>query len=110
MKATPIPMSSRLAVRARARDRCERCGVGTQSGEWHHRRSRSVRDDLTHNERNGVYLCTTCHAWCHAHPLLARNDGFIVSRHADPTQVPIKHWSLGEVYLLSNATYGRQAA
>lgn len=74
-----IPASSRQIVKARARGRCERCnGVGA---EWHHRRTRSVRDDHRHCPCNGVLLCSGCHQWVHAHPFEARQAGWIVSRH-----------------------------
>jgi hypothetical protein len=60
-------------------------------GHWHHRRSRSVRDDHTHCPCVGVWLCPTCHAWVHAHPEDARNAGLIVSRYiAEPSRIPFK--------------------
>lgn len=80
MRATPIPTRSRALVIARARDRCERCGVLMTVGHWHHRRSRSVRDDHTHCPCNGVWLCRGDHEWVHAHPMEARQGGFILSR------------------------------
>lgn len=89
MKATPIPTSSRKAVRERDRDRCVRCG-GAGSA-WHHRRSRSVRDEHTHHPGNGVLLCKTCHDWVHGHPAAAMDDGLILSRHeAEPCTRPWK--------------------
>lgn len=74
-----------------------RCRVQVFGTAWHHRRSRSVRDDHQHCPCNGITLCATCHAWVHAHPLDARRGGWIVSR-AEPTpwKVPCKaeadHW------------------
>lgn len=105
-KATPIPLTSRVSVRVRADDRCERCGAGAKNGHWHHRRSRSVRDELTHSEFNGVLLCSTCHNWVHANPFLARGQGWIVSRYADPRTIPIEHYSLGLVMLMADSKYG----
>lgn len=99
MKATPIPEESRTKVQLRARFHCERCGAPTMNGHWHHRRSRSVRDELVHSPANGVWLCPTDHAWVHAHPFEARAEGFIVSRHSDPRTEPIQHWALGRTWL-----------
>jgi 5-methylcytosine-specific restriction protein A len=79
--AGEIPTASRQQVRRRDGNRCFRCGAPTLHGEWHHRRSRSIRDEHTHHPCNGILLCGTCHRWVHAHPLLARISGWIVSRH-----------------------------
>lgn len=86
-----IPVQARITVKTRAHFRCERCGVPAPTGQWHHRRSRSRRDEHTHCPCNGVWLCATCHGWVHAHPLEARAEGgFIVSRHVDqPGAVPV---------------------
>lgn len=100
-KKTDIPTKARIAVKIRANEKCERCGMGCQ-GDWHHRRSRSVRDDETHTVLNGVYLCRTCHSWVHANPMLARGQGFIVSRYRIPSEEPFKHWSLGWVIPTDN--------
>jgi 5-methylcytosine-specific restriction protein A len=97
-KATPIPASSRHKVRIRDQGRCARCGAPCD-GQWHHRRSRSVRDLLTHSPANGLHLCATCHGWVHAHPFEARASGWIVSRYADPANEPVQHALYGEVYL-----------
>lgn len=78
-----IPDASRVSVRTRSHHRCERCGVPAPRGEWHHRRSRSVRNEHTHCACNGVWLCGTCHREVHANPVHARDTGFIVSRHID---------------------------
>lgn len=88
-KATGIPEKSRRIVRERAHDRCERCsGHGSQ---WHHRRSRHIRNDHTHHPCNGVWLCDTCHRWVHANPRRAQERGFIVSRYVEePGTVPFK--------------------
>lgn len=85
-----IPESARLAVKSRDNLRCCRCGTPVAPGEWHHRRSRRVVDKHQHHPCNGVLLCPTCHRWVHAHPLLARLSGFIISMHeTDPSLVPI---------------------
>jgi len=71
----------------RERYLCARCGL--KGGEWHHRRSRSVRDEHTHCPCNGVLLCSTCHRWCHTNPFQARAGGFVVSRYATPHDEPV---------------------
>ncbi len=88
MKATAISASARRLVQVRDRFHCVHCGAGTVNGQWHHRRSRSIRDELTHSPANGVYLDSGCHSWLHAHPFEARAVGLIVSRYAIPTEVP----------------------
>lgn len=90
-KAKPIPEKSRSAVQNRDLGRCQRCGGGSQR-HWHHRRSRSVRDELTHSPANGVLLCTWDHAYVHANPKQAMEEGFIVSRYDDPTEISFKRW------------------
>jgi hypothetical protein len=97
VKATPIPQWSRTLVRHRDLDLCARCGM--LGAHWHHRRSRSVRDELTHSPCNGLWLCAFDHAWVHANPREAREAGFIVSRHEDPRYVPVDHAIHGLVYL-----------
>lgn len=87
-----IPETSRVLVKNRDMHRCFRCGApaGAGRGEWHHRRSRSVRDEHRHAACNGVWLCGTCHRWVHAHPFEARGKGLIVSRYsATPCLVPV---------------------
>lgn len=70
------------------------------AGQWHHRRSRRVRDKFRHSPCNGLWLCLDCHAWVHAHPLLARQSGWIVSQHeSDPSSVPVVHALWGRVRL-----------
>jgi hypothetical protein len=88
-KDTQIPERSRRLVRVRQNNQCARCSTGNPS-EWHHRRSRSVRDTHRHCPCNGVLLCKSCHDWVHAHPFEARALGLIVSRHvAEPGSVPV---------------------
>lgn len=59
--------------------------------DWHHRRSRRVRDDHTHCSCVGVWSCRTCHGWIHAHPDAAITEGLIVSQWVtDPWTVPFE--------------------
>lgn len=90
MKATSIPRSSRDAVEQRENGRCARCGG--KGAHWHHRRSRSVRDVITHNPANGVLLCSVDHAYVHANPKQAMEEGFIVSRYDNPTEISFRRW------------------
>ncbi len=67
--------------------------------DWHHRRSKSVRDTLTHSPCNGVWMCRTCHGWVHHNPTEAQVNGWIVSRYDDPREVPVTHALWGRVTL-----------
>ena len=52
-----------------------------------------MRDGHTHCPCNGVLLCNTCHVWAHSHPVMARGQGYIVSRHcSNPGGVVVKAW------------------
>ena len=64
--------------------------------EWHHRRSRSVRDDHTHCPCNGITLCgrgntSGDHGWAHTNAFEARAKGLIISKHDQrlPFEVPV---------------------
>lgn len=105
MKATPIPSRSRNLVVARDRSRCVRCGAPTLPGEWHHRRSRNIRDEITHSPANGILLCDVCHRYVHANPFEARAMGWIVSRYAIPTEEPLVHALYGDVMLDGDGGY-----
>lgn len=102
-----IPERSRNLVRVRDRHRCARCGSPTPVGAWHHRRSRHVRDGsgVVHSPANGVWLCNGCHATVHANPFEARSEGFIVSKWADPREVPVKHALHGVVLLTMDGKF-----
>jgi hypothetical protein len=93
----------------RDQSRCVRCGMMTP-GHWHHRRSRSIRDDITHSPCNGINLCGTCHDWVHAHPFEARAQGWIVSRYKDPRQEPINHFLFGWVLLTEDGGWASAPA
>lgn len=86
-----------LILMARAGYACERCGHADQGIERHHRKRRR---DGGESLPNLTALCTSCHAWCHAHPALARKYGWIVSVTADPIAVPML-WRSREWVLLT---------
>lgn len=90
--ANEIPTSQRAKVNKRDGRHCQRCGVGCMTGEIHHRRSRSVRDDHTHCLCNLVYLCPRCHKWVTEHPFEAYQSGLMVRRAQDPMRFPFKRW------------------
>lgn len=78
MRVKVIPEEQYQEVALRHGGRCLRCGgAGT---DFHHRRSRRVRDEHTHHPCNGIWLCRTCHSWVHRHPALAQDKGWIVSQ------------------------------
>ena len=87
--ASKIPEMARVFVRTRDFHRCVRCKSPAVKGDWHHRRSRSVVDEHQHCPCNGINLCRTCHDWIHQHPFEARQQGWIVSRHASPPDEPV---------------------
>lgn len=97
--ATGIPGHRRSQVKEREHNRCFNCGVPTAHGDWHHRRSRSVRDPHQHCACNGVWLCQTCHDWVHAHPFEARTLGLIVSRHVTNPGTVIATAYFGDILL-----------
>lgn len=91
MSQKNIPTWSRLTVSNRSLRRCERCGG--PGSQWHHRRGRSVVDEHRHCPCNGVWLCHTCHLWCHQNPALAKDEGFIVMRNAQqPSTYGFAHY------------------
>lgn len=92
-----IPEQSRELVKRRAMGRCLRCGG--PGAEWHHRRSRSVRDSHRHCPCNGVWLCGTCHRWVHAHPFEAKADGLIVSKQVGEPGSVVVTAHFGDLFL-----------
>jgi hypothetical protein len=82
-------------VKARAHDRCERCGVQiTWLYSIHHRIARGMGGtSLDPNKpSNLLLLCGSgtsgCHGWVEHHRDDARAAGYLVKRGDDTTQVP----------------------
>lgn len=61
------------------------------------------RNPVTNSAVNGVLLCgsgtTGCHGEVERDRLQAMADGWIVPDHEDPTLIPIRHVTLGLVWL-----------
>lgn len=68
---------------------CAMCG--NSGGEWHHRRRRAVKAGHDpHCTCIGVWLCRTDHAFVHAHPAKAKENGYIIAPYElEPWSVPI---------------------
>lgn len=79
-------------VRWRDRDKCRRCH---ETGEQiHHRKPRGMggtRDPLINSTANLILLCQDCHGWVESNRTAAREQGWLVSQHADPRYQPIDH-------------------
>lgn len=50
-----------------------------------------TRDESINSPANLVLLCQTCHGWVEMHRTAAREQGWLVSQHADPRYQPIDH-------------------
>lgn len=103
--ANEIPTSKRQAVHKRDGRHCQRCGVGCMTGEIHHRRSRSVRDDHTHCLCNLVYLCNRCHRFLTEHPMDGYLTGWMVRRARAPFGTPFKRWDRAWALPMCEGTY-----
>ena len=64
--------------------------AGSGNLHRHHRRSRRVRrDGLANDLSNLLLVCQPCHALIHHERTWAKDHGFIISSHADPTKVHV---------------------
>lgn len=88
-----------LILMDRAGGACERCGKECGPVERHHRmRRREGGDSLA----NLVLVGRECHRQIHAHPVKAREQGFIVPTYGDPETTPVM-WRQREWFVLDNA-------
>lgn len=90
---------TRQVVVLRSGGMCERCG--RVMDDWtpfsvHHRRPRGMGGDkspTTNSALNGLNLCgsgtTGCHGWVETHRAEALDLGLLVSRYANPAEVPV---------------------
>lgn len=104
----PIPSAVSLVIATRDQARCIRCAAA-RGLHRHHRRGRRVQDEHTHCACNLITLCAVCHAWVHANPRLATEQGYMLSRY---TQKPFLHsvihirWK--EVWLFCHGAYSME--
>lgn len=65
------------AVREKDNYTCQRCGKYDKFIHTHHVAPRSRRPDLKLAVANGICLDTECHAWVHANPIAATEQGLL---------------------------------
>lgn len=85
-----MPADVARAVQARAGGMCEALIPGvctTRVEQLHHRRMRSQGG--RHTVQNLAGICEPCHSWVHSHPLVARENGWIVSAYNTPDTAPM---------------------
>lgn len=114
MSFTP---ATRQTIYARAGRCCERCGRYAYGGSIQHRKARGMggsRDPRKSAVSNGVLLCGTattpdgCHTWAEdrRHRAQAEADGWVIAQAGpDPASVPIRHVTLGLVWLSDDGMY-----
>lgn len=92
--------AARQLTYQRAGGRCELCG-GPPT-DYSHRKPRSQGG--TWSPVNALHLCHVCHAYCHAHPEEARDQGWFVASHQNPADVPahLSMWLGTGWFLLSD--------
>jgi hypothetical protein len=101
-----MPEATVRLVKARAQNRCERCGTA-DALRWslHHRKPRGMggsKDPAMNSPANILLLCgsgtTGCHGWVESHREEAYETGLLVYRNDDPAETPVtlRH---GEVWL-----------
>lgn len=102
--ANEIPAAELTLIDARDYGRCARCGG--RGGARHHRRRRRVADTHTHQPCNVVTLCLTCHSDVHAHPTMAKEQGWILKPWTtDPHREAVRHYLYGWVWLQCDGTF-----
>ena len=108
----PELRTSQVIVRARAQDRCERCGTSTLTAgsQVHHRHPRKVggarRNPWINLPGNLLNLCPGCHEWIEHHREDARDCGWLVPMGATISRdAPMLHALHGWVYLTDDGGY-----
>jgi len=100
MGKTRMPTSTVEKVRARANEKCERCG-SSESLRWslHHRIPRGMggsKDPRLNLPSNIIFLCGSgtegCHGWIESHREEAMTDGMLLHRNDDAAELPVKFW------------------
>jgi hypothetical protein len=101
-----MPQTVVKRVHERAGRRCERCGTG-DALRWslHHRKPRGMggtKNPAINSPANLILLCGSgtegCHGWVESHRAASLNDGLLVHRNDDPSEVPVV-LRYGEVFL-----------
>lgn len=93
---------ARRIVRARSGGVCEGCGQAP-AAHWAHRVGEGQGGPWCPS--NGMHLCAPCHAWCHAHPRLAKERGWMLYPTRDPRVEPAEHWLHGRVLLVPDGSF-----
>ena len=99
-----LPAEVEAALQARARGRCELCGLPLQNRcQRHHRKLRSQggRDTVA----NLVLIHPNCHNAVHMNPLWAREHGWIVTSRRNPATVPVTLHTRRPVLLTPDGEY-----
>ena len=106
---------TREVIYQRAGRCCERCPKSAEGGSIHHRRPRGMggtKDPAAGGGPNGVLLCgsgtTGCHGEVESNRVQAIADGWLVPQGVDPATVPIRHRTLGRVWLDDDGMYLHQ--
>lgn len=90
-----FPPAVHDGIRDREGGRCARCAHPClHDGQAHHRRPKGMGGSTaqdTNTHANGLWLCAGCHAWVHAHPGQAREEGWLVAQGRDPAAVPVRY-------------------
>lgn len=80
---------AREVVYERSSGRCEVCGQARAS-EWQHRKNRSQGGRW--EAANGLHVCRLCHAYIHANPNEATDEGWTVRSWDSPHTRPCRTW------------------
>lgn len=95
MSAGAFTERTRETIRARAKGRCEKCGLPLAAAQIHHRQPRGMggsSEAVTSDPSNGLIVHPACHAKIESHRETAYENGWLVSKALDPATVPVKTW------------------
>lgn len=109
---TAVARSVRLVCQQRDEGRCVRCSRYCSSLQLHHRRARgagSTRRPESGLPANLIHLCAFpdvdlvvggCHEWVESNREDAREAGWLLRQHQDPSAIPVRRFGL--LVLLDN--------
>lgn len=97
MPAQGFPEEVRMQARLRSKGICE---AGTQvctgsAAHMHHRKLRRFKD---HTLVNCLFVCSSCHQYIHANPLLSLQMGWLVNSWDEPVQIVPKKGETWEAH------------